>query len=954
MRKTESKADLLVNMWVDNLLQSPDKLLALPLSNDLKSPWGVNVLADFLSKETSITISEAQRRKHLTMPLIEKMARMRIIVKEASSRENLIRQRILHWYNTLSLEDKKHLPRSTLYPNNICFRSIGTKQRSWISLATQHEWIATIIDEIHEDLHKLGIIEANFKTVNKRKRLIKDVKSAVLEWVSTIIDDIDALWEIPISKANTPLGFNVAIEYIQTVIGISESSANKHRELVTPLIERMIEKEIILHPQKCTNAVAIESRRMLLSWYRKLSNEEKKLLPLFGNQLSLKRMTKPPITRSDLRLSAVKDAWHFIHRDLEQLGLTSANYKSVRERTAENDLHQIGSKENKKERFNRLSKIKLNNFTDFINPSEEEPFIQIEQLFASKSNTVTSESAKSNYQITCVNFVDFLHDYYGNKPFLIKEAFDKHMLSRYRKYLEQKIILKKITSYYANSLLSCVRSTLVRLTQVTDLNYVFFNTIGFDATRETDIKKPFTKNERLQILKAIEMSLSESKSSLVPYKKTGIGRNPLDKEGNRIRGLSTLENAQWLYENPLKCTPVHHNTAISIIEKNFLKIISDSDKGLIEVYNEWGVIPMISIDILLPYFLKLAQITGLNTESLLSLNIDDYVPCHPATSRPCLRYWKERSDGHKEYHLDLFKAELTWLTSTQSKSIKTIFEEVIQLTSSFRHKIEDDKVKNRLFIYESASTKNHGRVAPLFGSTGKNEKGLGESLARFVNKYSLKDDMGEPLTLTISRFRPTFVSEMIDNGISLREVQLMLGHSSIRTTIKYLDSLDFNSISRAKLNKKLKEIHKSTLQEKVITLPKNTPPPNDEKLLITFNTPLAACKNIFAPPDFVKLLPSYTPGTPCSQYNKCLSCDNVIITVKNLPEIFAMHRDYIHLTERTRVMDTPYGHVINENLSLIQHIIDPKLSEFSAEDLENGKRLAEYIETTILIDGVIQ
>jgi hypothetical protein len=67
-----------------------------------------------------------------------------------------------------------------------------------------------------------------------------------------------------------------------------------------------------------------------------------------------------------------------------------------------------------------------------------------------------------------------------------------------------------------------------------------------------------------------------------------------------------------------------------------------------------------------------------------------------------------------------------------------------------------------------------------------------------------------------------------------------------------------------------------------------------------------------------------------------------------------MHRDYIHLTERTRVMDTPYGHVINENLSLIQHIIDPKLSEFSAEDLENGKRLAEYIETTILIDGVIQ
>ena len=92
-------------------------------------------------------------------------------------------------------------------------------------------------------------------------------------------------------------------------------------------------------------------------------------------------------------------------------------------------------------------------------------------------------------------------------------------------------------------------------------------------------------NERLQILDAIEKGLSESRKALKPYKKTGLGSNPLDEKGSVIRGLSTLENARWLFENRLMCKPVHYNTAKSPIEKSFLRIINDSDKGLIEVLN---------------------------------------------------------------------------------------------------------------------------------------------------------------------------------------------------------------------------------------------------------------------------------------------------------------------------------------------------------------------------------
>lgn len=957
MKKDSNTTDRLVNTWVEGLLQSSNQLLALPLSNDFKSPWGVNIMSDFLSKEASITISEAQRRKHLTLPLMEKMAGMKVILKGVSSRENVLRQKILHWYGSLSLEDKKSLPRSSSYPNNIQFKSLGAEQYSWISQAYQYETVAALIDEIHEDLQNLGIIKANFKSVKERKRLIKDVKSHVLEWVLNVVNDndIDALWQIQVSKADTPIRLNVSVNYLEDTLGISRNAASKHREFAYPLIQKMIEEGILLIPSGDYEVASVEARRRLLHWYRLLSLEEKSLLPIFGNKISLGKIhsNQCPITRSDLNFDIVKDAWDLIHQDLEKLGLLNANYKSVSERNHERaELLEV-PRETIKERFNRLATLKLNSVLDFIEPSDLEPFIQIEQLFASQSNTVPSKSGKNNYRDACIRFIEFLSELYGTIPLRIMAVFDEHLLSRYRKYLQQKIMSREISSHHANTTLSSVRKALNRLTQVLDMGYIFFDINGFDTNRETDLKKPFTKDERFKILDAIEKGLDESRSSLIPYKKTGIGKNPLDKHGARIRGLSTLENAQWLFENPLKCNPVHHNTAKSPIERAFLKIIADSDKGLMEVYNEWGVIPMVSTDILIPYLLRLAQVTGFNADSLLSLDIDDYVDCYPATSRPCLRYWKERSDGYKEYHLDLFKAQLNWLTSTQAKSVKGIFQEVLLLTSSIRQNIEDDALKNRLFIYQSNSSKKHGRVSPILGNEGENAKALGDSLARFVDKYSLKNDKGEPLTLTISRFRPTFVSEMINSGVSLREIQLMLGHSSIQTTIRYLDSLDFNSISREKLNNKLKEIHQSTLDGQPEELTQKVESKNDAELVVTFHTPLAECKNIFDPPEFVKNLPSYTSGTPCSQYNKCLSCDNVIITAKNLPEIFAMKRDYTLLTEHTRVMDTPYGHVIKENLELIKGIIDPELSDFSIEELEDGRRLAEYVGATMLADGAI-
>jgi hypothetical protein len=65
-----------------------------------------------------------------------------------------------------------------------------------------------------------------------------------------------------------------------------------------------------------------------------------------------------------------------------------------------------------------------------------------------------------------------------------------------------------------------------------------------------------------------------------------------------------------------------------------------------------------------------------------------------------------------------------------------------------------------------------------------------------------------------------------------------------------------------------------------------------------------------------------------------------------------MYRDYSRLVEVSRVMDTPYGFVVKENMALLKTMLHPETSDFSEEELMEAQRLSEYIETTILIDGV--
>ncbi|XAZ50166.1 hypothetical protein AAHB44_28420 [Pseudomonas simiae] len=193
------------------------------------------------------------------------------------------------------------------------------------------------------------------------------------------------------------------------------------------------------------------------------------------------------------------------------------------------------------------------------------------------------------------------------------------------------------------------------------------------------------------------------------------------------------------------------------------------------------------------------------------------------------------------------------------------------------------------------------------------------------------------------------MSELIEKGVSLREIQVLLGHKSMRTTVVYLDRLDLNRMARKVLDEALRDIHKRTMHSEPVAAPLES-----SSAAIIFKTPLGGCRNILNPPDFIKKLKSYIPGRPCSLYNKCLGCDNRLITKANLPDLFAMRRDYLHAIESSRILDTPYGAVIMENLALLDEILDPKFSDFTSEELAEAEQFSEYIESSVMVEGTFQ
>lgn len=699
-------------------------------------------------------------------------------------------------------------------------------------------------------------------------------------------------------------------------------------------------------------------RLKLLGWYKSLSQEEKLALPVFGNKLSLTKAVVPvagleSIKHGYSRYESVRLAYDDINADLQSLGVVSTDYMTVKERM--DSKEEFVPQENILVDFKRLQMLDFSTLDDLEKPSEDRPFNDLKHAFATASLGTASDSGANNYLDGFRWLTRLLtgRGFIGTKP--LTEVLDPFILPTFRSYLEQQIVVGDLSPSAANTLVSSVRKTLTTIKNIKGYTGSdFINCQGFDADRVTDAYRPYSSDERVRISASVNEDIEHYNTLAQPYQLSGIGVDPIDEKGILKPGCNTLENARWIFENKLGCAHVGHDQKDSEDPhvRVFLRIVSRSGIGLREIVEGWGVHYLVDAQVITPYAIKLAQVTGLNADSIKLLDVDDYEPKHPLTGRPCLRYWKERSDGEKLMHLDIFEADITWLTTSQSYAVAQIFEDIKALTASFRESAPP-VMRDKLFIWQSSAPRSFMEIKSF--ATGK-ESALFESFAAYAKRKGLLNSAGQQLSLTPSRLRPSFISELVERDVPIREIQLILGHKHIDTTLAYLDRMDFNHIARSKLDVALRELHESAAE-----VADNLSSREAEANLIdvanldgpqvVFKTPLASCRNIFNPPDFIKKLSSYVPGSPCALYNMCLGCENVLLTASNLPELFAMERDYLTLKESSRIMDTPYGRVVRENLALLEGILHSK-SDFTSEELDEGRRLSEFVDTTVLVDGV--
>ncbi|TPG91159.1 site-specific integrase [Pseudomonas caspiana] len=773
-----------------------------------------------------------------------------------------------------------------------------------------------------------------------------EVDAAIESFVARVTDDRESLLKVCLSGGED---LAVASRYVVEQTNLSPKAISKRTSYFEPIFDAMRAEGIIIPGHSSS---ACDWRRRLLAWYEGMPMEEKLAIPVNANTVrdrgfmsEIPELAGFKMARGKFEL--VRITFEEILDDLRKLGVLNPNYQTVEQRIASKKV--VEKTESVRDAFRALRSVHIHRLSDLASPEPERPFLHLLHLFSASSMKSSSASGQSNFIEAFKNYRAYLKEssYTGLED--IRELVTAYSLPKFRSYLQNKILERLLSTSHCSSMMSSARKMMARAVQIEGLGLTsYVGAAGFDAERETDQYKPYPQAVRNRISQVIEQEIEETNRLAHPYVLSHVGEDPLNPDGRVRRGFNNLDNARWVFENKLDCKPLNFESVDrdDSYQKAFMSIISSSSISIFEIYKAWGVQYQVDGRAIAPYIARLAQVTGMNADSLLGLELDDFIERHDLTDRPCLLYWKERSEGAKMLHLDIFDAEISWLTTSQGRAVKQIFDDVKFLTRDIRLNAPVG-AQNKLFIYRSSSPRKFG-VVDSFENSGANQ--LNKTLEKFSQDHGLLDEDGNPLKLSPSRFRPSFVSELIERGVSPREIQVLLGHKSLSTTMAYLDQMDFNPMARRMLNKVLHEMQQDTLDEMPKLIPTKTIESTPEAMPL--RSGLATCMNVFDPPAFIKALASYDPSKPCTLFNKCLSCSNSIITVSHLPELFAMRRDYQRMIEVNRVLDTPYGAVILDNLDVLNNILHAETSDFSVEELIKAERLSENLQVSIMTEVV--
>ncbi|MBX9996065.1 tyrosine-type recombinase/integrase [Priestia aryabhattai] len=597
-------------------------------------------------------------------------------------------------------------------------------------------------------------------------------------------------------------------------------------------------------------------------------------------------------------------------------------------------------------------------------PTYKNPYAQVDFIFQQVASLKHNPHTQDNYRNGLAFYKKFLKetnnydDSLNSDPrFYLKKHWDEFTLLKVKTYIDTNNIKGTegyLTSYTISGYFSAIRNVIEEAVgnKLTLAKNIYI-TCNVEPVRETQQRSAYSKKEMESITEALQEELRYSYKVLKKegYKKTGIGKDPrnLTKMGSaKDDGWGCIENFRWYFENVLECAPIIGDVNNKIKHKSFVEYAPrkyfQEIGGLPGIYKKWGVAPFVDSDVIMPLVTKLALETGLNTSALYNLNIDCYNGNHPLSGVPYIKYYKLRSGGEKEMHLNPDKKNkdihIKQYRHNQAQVIKKTIEAVIELTKEIRKNAPSD-MKQKLFLYQSDSQARLGRISLI------SSRSVESWCAKIVRRHNLQTDDGQRLIFNLSRFRPTRVTSLVEKGIDLFELQYEMGHADIRTTLNYIESNHLNFVARRETKKALDNIFLNNSWAKEKNLTYATSKIENENFI--YKGLLCDCKNPFNPPKEVKSLKNYVSGQACSRYNMCLFCENVLIFKKHLPLAWVYKRQ-IETSFSKSQAELPNELFYRRTLDIIEQLFESDNSEFSGDDIEWAKRVAE--EMDVMIDPV--
>jgi integrase len=589
-------------------------------------------------------------------------------------------------------------------------------------------------------------------------------------------------------------------------------------------------------------------------------------------------------------------------------------------------------------------------------PTEADPFVQVDWVFAQRRAKVPSKDGKDSYDSTLKWVKAFLASTRGTSPRPLKELLSVTVLIEFKNWLLGPNC--RLGSHSRTQVMSCFRGSL-REAVTLDLIDEFANATTPSATRETQLHNVYSPKELASIMEVVRREHAFTLSTLKPYERTGVGRDPqmLAPGARQTRGLrgygwKPADNMRWYFENRLNCVPTDWTSPDAQQHRYFLLNAGLKHGGLRAMYRSWGLTVSVDEHVLAPLVVQLQYLTGLNPYSLITLKVD-CLREHALVGTKYIAYRKLRSGGDKELLLDLLKGvgnsldigdyveQSANLAPEQAVLIERCIQRVLALTASIRERAGSDLL-SQLFIYESSGATTFGDIKHF------DLDKVNQWCRNRVEKENLRADDGAKLSFNLVRFRPTRLTQMAMEGKDFFEIQLFAGHANVSTTVDYIEERMFGLISDKTVVKALDVIWANKAEYEATCEAQHV---RTEGAIEAIETLMCKCKNVLDPPEHVRKATNYVEGDGCTSFNMCLFCENNLVTEVDLPYLAyyrAQVRQALSPQSRTNV---PNRKLYERTHSVLDQILDPESSEFTPEQIERALTLS--LDVDLVIDSLV-